>query len=129
MAQKRVKKEDRNQAYVPRSFSESKYEMGKCWGLSTSMPRKVNPLPKVSLAFLAQLRLASRLCVLPGSFCPFCRLLDGSRNEPREQRRCRNAKGARALGRVTRRTGACTAPQSLLLTLPADWPLACKRER
>lgn len=53
MAQKRVKKEDRNQAYVPRSFSESKYEMGKCWGLSTSVPKKVNPLPKVSLAFLA----------------------------------------------------------------------------
>ena len=48
VAQKRVKKEDRNKSYVPRSFSESKYEMGKCWGLSTSMPKKVNPLPKVA---------------------------------------------------------------------------------
>ncbi len=71
VAQKRVKKEDRNKSYVPRAFSESKYEMGKCWGLSTSMPKKVNPLPKVALALLARSRkLASRLCVLPAPTLP-----------------------------------------------------------
>eukprot|EP00277_Geminigera_cryophila_P026439 CAMPEP_0179463614 /NCGR_PEP_ID=MMETSP0799-20121207/45636_1 /TAXON_ID=46947 /ORGANISM="Geminigera cryophila, Strain CCMP2564" /LENGTH=166 /DNA_ID=CAMNT_0021266985 /DNA_START=40 /DNA_END=537 /DNA_ORIENTATION=- len=47
--QKRVpKKEERNKAYVPRAFNESKYEMGQCWGLSSSMPKHVKPLPKRS---------------------------------------------------------------------------------
>lgn len=66
VAQKRVKKEDSNKAYVPRSFSEGKYQMGKCWGLSTSVPKKVNPLPKVSS--LCPLAPPSRPCLLSG--CP-----------------------------------------------------------
>ena len=52
VAQKRVKKEDSNKAYVPRSLSEGKYQMGKCWGLSTSVPKKVNP-PPTSLSWTA----------------------------------------------------------------------------
>ncbi|EKX50417.1 hypothetical protein GUITHDRAFT_135105 [Guillardia theta CCMP2712] len=34
------------QKYVPRSFNESKYEMGQCWGLSTSKPKHVKPVSR-----------------------------------------------------------------------------------
>ncbi|MGB1606091.1 MAG: hypothetical protein ACPIOQ_75895 [Promethearchaeia archaeon] len=50
-------KKDKVEAYVPRSFNESKYEMGKCWGLSSSMPKNVKPLPRRSTEVLGQRRV------------------------------------------------------------------------